>query len=275
MNETEAYIETGTLELYVLGQLSADEEQEVEAMAAKYPEIREEISDIEMAMEKYALMHAITPVSDLAEQIFSNTKKEIEAEALKIIPPSAGYESKLRTLRYALVACIALLIVSTAALFSAHTKLNVAEEQIVSLSEEKEKFASRASFMQENNNELQKVADMAADPAWKIVRLAGTKFAPEAKIMIYWHPDGKHVVLDHAKMKLPVNDQEHQYQLWALVNGKPVDLGVFDMKNGATHLLSNMKEIGMAQTFAVTLEKRGGSLSPTLDQMVAAGNITI
>ncbi len=34
-----------------------------------------------------------------------------------------------------------------------------------------------------------------------------------------------------------------------------------------------MKDIGAAQTFAVTLEPKGGSVSPTLSQMIVAGNI--
>lgn len=82
-------------------------------------------------------------------------------------------------------------------------------------------------------------------------------------------------MLDNSKMQLPVNDKSHQYQLWALVNGKPVDLGVFDVKADTAGILVNMKEIANAQTFAVTIEKRGGSPSPTMDQMIVAGNVTI
>jgi anti-sigma-K factor RskA len=65
---------------------------------------------------------------------------------------------------------------------------------------------------------------------------------------------------------------DHQYQLWALVDGKPVDLGVFDMRDGEVGL-KNMKPIGVAQTFAVTLEPRGGSVSPTLEKLMVIGNI--
>jgi len=281
LNDLKAYIETGVLELYVLGQLTLPEEQEIEAMAAKHSEIKEEISNIELVMEKYALLNAIAPVPGIAEKIFSaihqqsasSTDQPADAKVIQLQPGT--YESKIRTLRYTLVACITLLIISTAALFSAHSKLNLAHQQIASLSLDKEKFAATVSFIEQNNAELQKIADMAGNSAWKIIHLSGTKMAPAAKLMVYWHASGKHVMINNAKMELPENDQEHQYQLWALVNGKPVDLGVFDMKKGAAHMLRNMKEIGAAQTFAVTLEKRGGSISPTLDQMVAAGNVTI
>jgi anti-sigma-K factor RskA len=73
-------------------------------------------------------------------------------------------------------------------------------------------------------------------------------------------------------MAMPSNDADHQYQLWALVNGKPVDLGVFDA-NGKLEGLQVMKNIGEAQTFAVTLEPKGGSISPTMSQLMVMGNI--
>jgi hypothetical protein len=36
-----------------------------------------------------------------------------------------------------------------------------------------------------------------------------------------------------------------------------------------------MKEIGSAAAFAVTLEKKGGSVSPTMNQMIVIGNVSI
>ena len=75
-----------------------------------------------------------------------------------------------------------------------------------------------------------------------------------------------------ASMKMPANDAEHQYQLWALVDGKPVDLGVFDM-NADDDGMVRMKAIENAQAFAVTLERRGGSSVPTMEQMMVLGTI--
>ena len=79
-------------------------------------------------------------------------------------------------------------------------------------------------------------------------------------------------MIDMQSMAMPLNDADHQYQLWALVNGKPVDLGVFDV-NGALTGMQVMKNIGAAQTFAVTLEPKGGSVNPTMSQLMVMGNI--
>lgn len=283
MEESKAYIETGILELYVLGQLNVAEQKEVEEMAAKYRDIKDEIFAIEVAMEQYAVSHAIQPTQDLEQQIFSRIEsqdsakiKEVPTAEAKIVPLQANQSaSTIRTLRFALVACIGLLIVSVVALYGAHDKLGQANQQIAALSAEKDKFAATVSFMKDENKDLQEIATITADPKWTSVKLAGTGISPQAKMMVYWHKDGQHVMVDNTRMSLPQNDSSHQYQLWAIVNGKPVDLGVFDAQAQPQKLLVAMKEVGAAQAFAVTLEKRGGSPTPTMEKMVAQGLVSI
>ena len=280
MEEAKAYIETGILELYVLGQLNVTEQKEVEEMAANYPIIREEINAIEIAMEQYAVFHAIKPTSGLENKIFdkiaplSATKSKENSSAT--VPLYSDHSaSTIRSLRFALVACIGLLILSFVALYAMNDKLVVANEQIVSLTNDKQKFASTVSYMKEANKDLQEIAAITGDPTWTVVQLGGTNIAPQAKMKVYWHKSGHHVMVDNTRMSLPENDSKHQYQLWAIVKGKPVDLGVFDAESQPAKLLLAMKEVGDAQAFAVTLEKRGGSAVPTMEKMVVQGAISI
>ncbi len=62
----------------------------------------------------------------------------------------------------------------------------------------------------------------------------------------------------------------HNNQLWAIVEGKPVDAGMIDACSG----LCKMKNISNASAFAITLEKRGGSPTPNLEQLQVIGNVT-
>ncbi len=280
MEEERAYIESGILELYVLGQLNDQEQAEVEAMAAQYPEVQQEIEAIEFAMEQYAVARAVQPTAGLDQKILATIEKVQQGATpvsdrhqAKVVPLQSGYESKIRTLRVALVACVALLIVSVIALFSAHSELGDARNEIASLSADREQFTSTVNYIKQDNADLHKIVDMANDPNWKTVKLAGTPMDPKAKMVVYWHVSGNHVMMDNSRMNLPANDKNHQYQLWALVNGKPVDLGVFDVEAHHNGILTNMKDIASAQTFAVTLEQRGGSPSPTMEQMIVAGNV--
>jgi anti-sigma-K factor RskA len=276
VEEGKAYIESGILELYVLGQLSAQEQLEVQAMASTYPEVKQEMEAIEIAMEKYAVQNAVKPSVGLENKIFERIGIAIPQQEAKVIPLIAeqrnDYPAKIRSLRLALVACIALLVVSVAALYSAHSDLGSARDQIASLSADREKFSSTVNYMKATNNDLNKIVAIADDPNWKTIKLAGQK-NPADNMVVYWHPKGKHVIVNTNKMVLPANDQAHQYQLWALVNGKPVDLGVFDVKADSSQILVNMKEIGVAQAFAVTLEQRGGSPTPTMEQMMVMGGV--
>ena len=284
MGEGKAYIESGILELYVLGQLNPEECAKVEAMAAKYPEVKQEITAIEIAMEQYAAAHSLQPRAGLDDTILQQIKDmPMRADFAgnaglpsdTVVHTRTKPDAKVRSLRFALAACVALLVVSAAALYSAHSELGDARERIASLNAEKEQFTATVNYMKQANSDLQKIADMGYDADWKIVKLAGTEMDPAANMVVYWHTTGKHVMMDNSKMKLPANDSAHQYQLWALVNGKPVDLGVFDVSPDTRDIRIKMKDISSAQTFAVTLEKRGGSPSPTMDQMIVAGNVAI
>ena len=53
------YIESGVLELYVMGKLSEAENREVEQNIAQYPEVKAEVDAIEAAIEEYAMLHQL------------------------------------------------------------------------------------------------------------------------------------------------------------------------------------------------------------------------
>ena len=55
------YIESGVLEIYVLGLSKTEERAEVEKMAAAHPEIRKEIAEIADSLEKYAQEKGVDP----------------------------------------------------------------------------------------------------------------------------------------------------------------------------------------------------------------------
>ena len=277
MEEVKAYIESGILELYVLGQLSAIECSEVEEMANKYPEVKAEISAIELAMETYALQNAVEPSTKVEEKLYA--KLGIKDPAAipvdpKIVPLyDKANDGKVARLRYALVACSILLVISLGALFSAHKELKDANFQIASLSSEKEKFASTASKLEFENAGMENRIAMTETNEWTTIKLAGVKNSPKAKMLVYWNKNNKNILINYAAMDLPKTDQSHEYQLWALVDGKPVSLGVFTSTETAKEAVKQMENIEKAQAFAVTIEPTGGSVNPTMEKMVVMGTI--
>src|SRR5271156_6426890 len=75
----EDYIESGILQDYCLGILSEEERAWVEEMCAKYPKIKEELTEIQQALEKYSTTSALAPGSELQNNIWGaleNINKE-------------------------------------------------------------------------------------------------------------------------------------------------------------------------------------------------------
>lgn len=280
-----AYIESGVLELYVLGDLSPEEALQVEEMAAQHPEVKAEIAAIEQAIEQYAMQNAVEPSADVETRLLEKLGlSEVEpqktvkpnppvAQEANIIPfdESAG---KVRILRYALVACVALLIISTAALFITYSKLNDAHDQIASLNLDKQQFAGVVSKLEFENQGLSNMAAMADSQEWATINMTGQKFSPKAKMKVYWNKKDKSVLINYVAMDLPKTDQAHEYQLWAMVNGKPVSLGVFGKSDStANEALVKMQAIQEAQAFAVTIEPMGGSVNPTMEKITVMGGV--
>lgn len=285
MENLKAYIESGVLELYVLGDLSPEEALHVEEMAAQYPEVKSELTAIEIAMESYAMENAVAPSADIETKLFEKLGlgKNEGVEAMSTIPAYTeeakvvkldNSDSKVRTLRFALVACVALLIISTGALFITYNKLNAAHDQIASLNLDKEKFAGVVSKLEFENKGLDNMVAMNDSKEWAIIRMAGQAFSPKSKMNVYWNKKDKSVLINYVAMDLPKADAEHEYQLWALVNGKPVSLGVFGKTDStSTEALQKMQAIQEAQAFAVTLEPMGGSVNPTMEKLAVMGGV--
>jgi hypothetical protein len=275
VEDIKSYIESGILELYVLGDVTPDEKLQVEEMASKHPAIKAELAEIERSMELYATENAIEPSAHLRDRVLNSlltnfaddnnfpSKKEQSVKNNVIAMPAPKANSFYK---YAFAACLALLIASVVALLSVYNKLQDANVQIVAMNSTNQHFSKTVNFMDQQLN-------IYRDPSFKVIKLKGTAHLPNGSMLVAFSPAKKKVVIDIADLKMPVNDKAHQYQLWALVGGKPVSLGVFDKNDADSTAMKEMKSIDLAQAFAVTLEPRGGSINPTMDQMMVIGNL--
>ena len=100
-----------------------------------------------------------------------------------------------------------------------------------------------------------------------VVKMKGVAGKESNLATVYWDTRTKDVYL--FSNNLPPAEPGKQYQLWAMVDGKPVDAGVIGNCEG----LCKLKNIPSAQAFAVTLEKAGGSPVPTMSSLYVMGSI--
>lgn len=271
MEDIKEYMESGVLELYALGDVSAAEKAEVEAMVLKHPAIKAELLEIERSMELYAENNAVEPGEDLRDRILNSVLTNFGDDRNFTAAPSHNKDNVIafrqpgtyNFYKYAFAASVILLIASGIVLANLYSRLQASNTQLAALQTDRQHFANQVNLMDEQ-------LSIFRDGTYKFLKLQGTPNHTGSAMTVAWSPAKKKVLIDMGSVKMPENDKAHQYQLWALIGKTPVSLGVFDENPDSTSM-KEMQSIASADAFAVTLEPRGGSISPTMAQMVVIG----
>jgi mannose-6-phosphate isomerase-like protein (cupin superfamily) len=97
MKDIAAYIESGILEVYVLGMASDAEIREVEAMAMVHPEISAEIAAIGDALEAVARQNAIAPHATVKPMVLAsiNYIERLQSGEAPAFPPLLSEHSRI------------------------------------------------------------------------------------------------------------------------------------------------------------------------------------
>lgn len=257
--DIKAYIESGVIESYVLGMANDQETTELVQLSRQYPEIREAIDAFELALEKQAIANAMPPSAHVKKQLLETLDFSI-AEKAKVVSFS------LR--RYVAAASIILLAASAALNVYFYSQFRSASTAYQALLVEKNSLFAENQATQTKVLDLYSSMQMMSDPTVQKVSMPGIPGKEGNLATVFWDSKSKDVYL--LANKLPEAAPGKQFQLWAIVNGKPVDAGVIGVCAG----LCKMKNIPNASMFAITLEKKGGSPTPTLDQMYVAGKVS-
>jgi anti-sigma-K factor RskA len=259
------YISSGVLEAYVLGDLSDQERAEVEKNLALYPELMEELARVEETQEALLMTAAIEPRATVKESLFQKVDQRSQTKTIPISKNSSG----INIWKYAAAASVAIAIISSYLAYSYRDKWLSTQNSLSELIAQNQRVAQDYNNVNQRLDKIESDLKVIDNPAFKRVVMKGTDNAPQAMASVYWNESSKEVYLSIQSMK--ELSKENQYQLWAIIDGKPVDVGVFD---GNLAGLLKMKEIGNgAAAFAVTIEPRGGKPTPSLETMQVIGNV--
>lgn len=262
------YISSGILELYSGGALSSDESAKVEEMIKNYPEVRSEYENIQKSIQLLTSIQPKVPDESVKTALLKKINLRLNLKSGFIRNDSKSRNSNAYS--YLLAASVAFLIISLAANLyllnnnkEYETRLSVMNDKIKLMTQE---------FELVNNKLIQSSADMqiAMDKNFKMVELKGLEKSPGSKVFAFWNPESKKVYIKVDS--LPVPPVNRRYQLWAIQDGKPLDLGMMDV-NPSDNSLHEMKNTDKVQAFAITLEPKSGSLNPTMSEMYAMGEI--
>ena len=247
------YISSGIVESYVMGLASPDEQREFEQICARYPEVLAARLSFEASLEEQAMQNAIVPPASLREKL---------AAELTFTPPKTSTSApavKLNWLKYAAAASIVLLagsLIWNISLYNQNKRL-------------RSDYTATVAKLGDIEKDLRMIQN---NPNVKMAAMKGMEVSPASFATVYWDTTSKDVYLLVNNLPQPATDR--QYQLWALLDGKPIDLGMIDnnMFAGQQRLLLRMKNVGGAQAFAITLEKKGGNPTPQ-GAMYVMGNL--
>ena len=265
--DIQKYIASGILEQYALGNTSEEESREVEQYVSAYPEIAAELDTIQDSLEQLAMADARTPRPEIEEALMRKLENgDLTTSEEQAPPPPRSGPSFTAMLLAGLLMCLGLLAYQMFRYQSIQKNL---QRELEESQEELEELKIACDVLKNTTTTLSQYASIVSDPNNQAVSMNGQEIAPTSLASVYWNPQVKKSYLEIKN--LPVPPSGKQYQLWAIVDGAPVDMGVFNLTDGLGEL-QEVPFIENPQAFAVTLEEAGGSPTPTLDQMYVLGN---
>ena len=257
--EANEIISSGLLELYATGSASLQEIDLVQMYLKKYPEVAAELSLIEADLETYANLYSVEPDAKVKERIFARINNNFSGNSSvslgdQFVDRTSKVIGMSSSLKFAVAAAVALLIGSVALNIVQYTKNSEVKKSLIQSNDE-------LALLKQDNNALSTDMGVVQNKYSKPVSLHGLDAAPTAAAKIFYMENTGEVYIDASN--LPDAPEGKQYQLWGIVNGKPVDAGmILTSKKGDKYHIQKMKSFGKAEAFAVTLESEKGNKAP-------------
>lgn len=271
------YIESGILEAYILGALTPEDQVLVEANIAQFPELADELLAIEKAMHEFSAKLTKEPPTGLEDKIWGaiqsangHTGNGIgnTQDVPKIIPFQPEYAKPKMQWKYAAVWVGLIGSLAGNAMLWNKTK----EE-----AEAKSSFSAKIDKLQADQQQMtalladyQKNKTMMADTGMQTVVLHTMQKGHPMAATLYWSKSTNeaYVSVDG----LPQAPKGMQYQLWVMQGGKPVDMGIISNAMPNTPGMQKVsKPVTGGEAFAISLEKEGGSPTPTMENIYVMG----
>ena len=251
----EEYISSGIVELYVMGLCSEEEKQEINSLRKQNPVLEKAIRDFESVLEAKMQQNISLPDADTDKKILAT----LDALNTKISLPTAGKKNgkhiRIRSLIAA--AAVVFIIAGGYIIFALNNKIKKLEKGQVGVN-------NTSPTLPEDDYKIM------LDPKITPVAMYGVGTHAICRCTMFWDKKtGKMYIIIH---HLPLSSSKKDYQLWAMVDGKPVSVGI--VQDEIRGRFIEMQGVpGGATSFIVTLEKAGGEQYPTVDETYLSGRI--
>jgi anti-sigma-K factor RskA len=265
-------ISSGLLELYATGLVSQEEAAQVQQWAKQYPEVADELAQIEASLASYAQANAVQPDASVKAKVFERIN---EGEKAKVVPlTNATNNSSVKVVRISsawknvAAAAVVLLIGSGVLNFIQYNKNTEVNSQLLQSREV-------ASILEQKNKEMDDYLEKVRNKYSTPVSLAGLE-VKDAAAKVFWMKNTGDVYVDPSD--LPAIEKGKQYELWAIIEGNPAPVNagiIITTKEGNTYTIQKMKNFANAkvQAFAVSVEPESKTPAVTPTKVYALGKM--
>jgi anti-sigma-K factor RskA len=260
---------SGLLELYLIGALTEQENTLVEETIEEYPQLRDDLEEIGKTLEGYANLYKVTPNQSIKDNLLQQIK-----DAEPVIPPrtkkstKASKQTKTKSkdgfawdnmMIWPIAA--SLFFISTAGLiYKSWHDNNKAQAEIVA-------FQNQIKDCQDEKSGIEEqliVFDALRSADNQIIPIAPSKKYPQAALFVFNNNKTQKNFLQISN--LPIIAPNQSFQLWSLKGDRdPMPLDVF--QSGSSTIIE-VKHILDSDSYAITIEPKGGSTTPTLTELI-------
>ena len=278
MNKEEL-IQSGLLELYALNHCTESERTLVESHLQD-EDIISALNAIEETLFSLAMNNSIKPRNQVKAKLMATIEGKKESPKIITIskPKTSNEEAKVvgigkNTNNFGWRIAAGFMLLVSIGLFTVYNgRLNQMDERISALTIEKESISKNYTQVKAVSEELSEVEHFFSERLVKSYELKHPTDPSQTFGVLYWCPASGEIMLNG--MHMPKLSDDEQYQLWALVDGKPLDLGVIPKKwDGETNRLAHLKGLKELSAYAITIEPLGGKPTPTLEKLTALAKV--
>ena len=256
MMDKKSLLENGLLEQYLLGELNANQCKQIEYLLVSDAELKVYFDQLEQDFESIGLENAITPPALVKSQLLEQVKTA-GMDTTKVVAIKKNSNTKFYL---GIAASVAALLMFGS--FWMYSQLNEVKQQLQTVETDNTELNTTIETLSTKLEESKTLYTAIVNPDTEQYILKGNASLPEAKIVSYVNHKTKSVVINTER--LPELDDDHDYQMWADVEGEMINMGVISKNKN----LMAMTYIDHAESLNITIEPAGGNDHPTVARLV-------
>jgi anti-sigma-K factor RskA len=237
---------------YALGATTPEETAAIETALPTSPELAAEVASFREVAAEMAQLAPVAPSPSMRGRLLDRVHRERPIAPAAIATPPSGWRNRGRYI----AAAAAILIVA-----SLGAESFLMAKRVRDIDRLRADAVAHLAHREQTLNTL-----LYGEDALRVIHLKAADTVKGPGIQFFWNEKLRSGVV-HA-FRLPPAPANHAYQVWAIVDGKPASVKVFNSDRDGHALVEGLDMPTTSRgvtVIAVTVEPAGGSSQPTTE----------